>query len=149
MKNRQGLTLVETLISITILSVLSAAAASLMLSAINIREASQKSLQAEQFVKRVFEKHKDFWSIKENYELIPEYSFTSQFLEDFPEDISLVIEYSCLNTSGTILDSDGSTLNCIEPSPPLRRVEVSILQGENIIAQQKADIGKPVASRSH
>ncbi len=147
MKNKQGLTLVETLISITLFSILSAAAASLMLSSINIREGNQRSLKAEQFVKRVFENHKDFWSVKENYSLAPEYSFTSQFLRDFPEDVSLEIEYSCLSTNGIILDSDGSLLNCQESNPPLRRVQVNILRGSTIIAQQKTDIGRPIASR--
>lgn len=145
MKNKKALTLVETLISITLLSVLSAAAASLMVSSINMREKSQMSLKSEQFVKRVFEKHKDFWSVKENYMNPPSYSFTNKFLEDFTADTSLVIEYSCLETNGTILESDGGILNCDEEDPPLRRVEVRILKGQDIVAQQTTDIGRPVA----
>lgn len=149
MKNKQGLTLIETLISITLFSILSAAAASLIVSSINLRENSQRSLKSEQFIKQVFEQHKDFWSVKENYKLVPDYLFADQFLQDFPNDISLAIEYSCLSTNGTILGTDGTTLNCDEESPPLRRVEISIIRDNAIVAHQTTDIGKPIASKSN
>jgi len=147
MRKQQGLTLVETLISITLFSVLSAAAASLMLSSINMREGNQRSLKSEQFVKRIFEQHKDFWSVKENYNLTPDYSITAEFLQDFPDDMSLIIEYSCLNTDGTIISSDNNALNCGQLDPPLRRVTIKILKNGQIVAQQKTDIGRPIARR--
>ncbi len=146
MKNKQALTLVETLVAITLFSVLSVAAASLMLSSINMREGNQRSLKSENFIKRVFEKHKDFWSIKENYALTPNYSFTNEFLQEFPSDTNLAIEYSCLDSNGNKLQSDGSILNCVKDDPPLRRVVISISRNNNTIAVQKTDIGKPIAS---
>ena len=146
MRNKQALTLVETLVAITLFSVLSAAAASLMLSSINMREGNQRSLKSENFIKRVFEKHKDFWSIKENFASTPDYSFTDEFLHDFSTDTSLSIQYSCLDANGDLLGSDGSVLNCELDDPPLRRVVVKISRGDNDIAVQKTDIGKPIAS---
>ena len=145
MKTTKGLTLVETLIAITLFGVLSAATAGLMLSSINLRSGNQRSLQAEHFVNKVLEEHKDYWSVLDNYDKIPDYVTTGTLGTETPESMSINISYSCMDADGNFLDEDSSALNCVEPSPALRRVAISIYQGENLVAQHVTDIGRPIA----
>lgn len=146
MRKNQAFTLVETLIAITIFSVLSAAAASLMLSSINLRENNQDSLRSEQFIKQVLERHKDYWAVKSNYDSLPTYISNYEFTQDMPETMSMNINYQCLDAEGNLLGSGSGALNCSKSNPPLRRVIIEISRNGSLVAKQKADIGRPISN---
>ena len=149
MNNKKALTLVETLVALTMFAVLSAATASLMLSSIGLRDSNQKSLKSEQFIRRLLEKHKDYWSSVDNYQSIPtEYLEGISLNEEIPDEMTLAISYSCLSSDGLIIPSDGSTLACNIPNPPLRKVIITLTKGTKIVASQTAEIGRPLSGNT-
>jgi prepilin-type N-terminal cleavage/methylation domain-containing protein len=155
----RGLTLIEILVALSILSIISLAITGLMVSNLQLRRQNQLDLEAQQFAYALLERHKDHWSVRERYTYNGDISNNiPRFIQELnsglispPGGISSAdISYACLLSDGDSAITDPSQpLNCSQTDPPLRRVTVRLFDNRGTLrASLSTEIGKPSASTS-
>jgi prepilin-type N-terminal cleavage/methylation domain-containing protein len=166
MKTNRGFTLVELLVALGIFAIVSASITALMTSGLRTRQASQRTLNAQQVAYAVIEDHKNFWTVKDNYAvktgatnqtLLPNWN-TASYLQNVGVEVANVaISYGCLDADGTsrtntaaptAITTQADALNCSVAEPALRSVKVTIKDRQGrVTADLTSEIGKPVAAR--
>lgn len=151
--NKRGLSLIEVLIALSILSIIGVAVMGIMVSSLRVRRESQRAVEAQQFAYTVLERHKEYWANVQNYKLDPEYPNNSLPLyvrsEDLASEVaatgfSLDLRYSCLDRHGTVMSGGEDTLNCTIPDPDLRAVTVTLKEGDTQRARLYTEVGRPI-----
>lgn len=154
---KSGLTLIEILVALSILSIISLAITGLMVSNLQLRRQNQLDLEAQQFAYALLERYKDHWSVRENYRYSGNLSITiPTFVQELASGLvtppggisSADIQYACLRTDGDASLTDASApLSCSEADPPLRRVTVRLFDNRGgLRATLSTEIGRPTAS---
>lgn len=155
---KSGLTLIEILVALSILSIISLAITGLMVSNLQLRRQNQLDLEAQQFAYALLERYKDHWSVRENYRYNGNLASTIPvFIQELASGLvtppggisSADIQYACLNTDGdlSLTDSD-APLSCSDNNPPLRRVTVSLFDSRGARRTTlSTEIGRPTAFR--
>jgi prepilin-type N-terminal cleavage/methylation domain-containing protein len=154
---KSGLTLIEILVALSILSIISLAITGLMVSNLQLRRQNQLDLEAQQFAYALLERYKDHWSVRENYRYTGNLSRTiPAFIQELASGLvtppggisSADIQYACLHTDGdTSLTDTSAPLSCSEADPPLRRVTVRLFDNRGgLRATLSTEIGRPTAS---
>ncbi len=152
--NKKGFTLVEILVALSIFAIVSIGISGLMISSLQVRRGSQKTLNAQQIAYAAIEDHKDFWSTKKRYDLkdtvsgfIPNLQNASYAQNVSVDATNMAASYGCLDSNGTDRTNTNATkLFCSVESPSLRRVTITVndAQGQ-VTAQLTAEIGRPAA----
>lgn len=153
----KGLTFVEILVAISIFGVLALSVSGLMFTSLDVRRGNQLDLKAQQFAQLIIERHKDYWSVKDNYayaegdaagayDVVPTYISDSSITNDFPGGITGVdVSYGCLASDGQDLSNSIPPLYCSLPNPPLRWVTVTLTDASGVVRTElKTEIGRPV-----
>lgn len=155
-KRRKGFSLVEILVALSIFAVVSIGISGLMISSLQVRQGSQKTLNAQQIAFAAIEHHKDLWSVAKIYQitgtnpasnLIPDFQNASYTQNVGVDAANLTASYGCLDSNGTDRSgTDGSKLFCTLDNPALRRVTITVRDAQSrVTAQLTAEIGRPAA----
>lgn len=150
---KRGLSLIEVLISLAILSVIGLAVMGIMVSSLRVRRESQRAIEAQQFAYTVLERHKEYWANVNHYKRDPEQPYESLPLyvrspelvnEVRATGFSLDLRYSCLDRHGVDLSNGEAPLFCAVPDPDLRAVTVILKEGDTQRARLYTEVGRPI-----
>lgn len=141
-RNRhKGFSLVEILIAMTVFGIVAASVSSLVMANSRLQRESRQDIAAQEYVDRYMERLKRLWLIPDRYRD----SRLMGNLDRPPAGYAfrdLVISVTCIDTGGIELAGGCDTENV-----PLKRVEVSLVKGDDVAARAWAEIGEPYGSQ--
>lgn len=152
-----GFSLIELLVAIFFFGVVAMAVGGVLVSGTQTRRDSLLEIQAHQFAFDLLERHKDYWTVAENYELkdndqanagsvVPPYVRAGGGLAaGVPSGIGGVdVSYSCLGADGTDLSDATGPLYCSVADPQLRRVTVTLTDLTGAVRSRLVtEVGRP------
>jgi prepilin-type N-terminal cleavage/methylation domain-containing protein len=140
---KRGLTLLEVLISMAIMSVLVTVIGYAISSSLRVGQESRRNQDATEVAQAIIERYRTFWRDVGNYTCkktpdvadllgkLPGYDITINVAAAFKPDGTAVSQPTCKNGNIT-----GET-------PPLRQILVTISQGARVRARLETKIGDP------
>ena len=149
----KGLSLIEVLISLSILSIIGVAVMGIMVSSLRVRRESQRAAEAQQFAYTVLERHKEYWNNVQNYKLdeaqpsnsLPLYVRSDALSSEVAATgFSLDLRYGCLDRNGVTMAGSEAPLYCAIPDPDLRSVTIILKEGEKQRARLYTEVGRPI-----
>jgi len=132
----KGLTLVEILIALAVLSVTLAVFTASMGSSLDVGRRSRIDTIASEYAQSVLESYRVHWSNPAN--------FASGTRPDLPADLQNRLSSAGLRASISTLpvNPDGSAFTGTT-APPLRRVVVEVYRGSRLMTRLSGEIGNP------
>ena len=132
----KGLTLVEILIALAVLSVTLAVFTASMGSSLDVGRRSRIDTIASEYAQSVLESYRVHWSNPAN--------FASGTRPDLPADLQDRLSSAGLSASISTLpvNPDGSAFTGTT-APPLRRVVVEVYRGSQLMTRLSGEIGNP------
>jgi len=132
----KGLTLVEILIALAVLSITLAVFTASMGSSLDVSRRSRIDTIASEYAQSVLERYRVHWSN-------PAY-FASGTHPDLPDDLQNRLSSAGLYASISTLsvNPDGSAFTGTT-APPLRRVVVEVYRGSQLMTRLSGEIGNP------
>lgn len=132
-----GLTLVEILVALAVLTIVLGVAAASIGSSLQASRQSRINAFASEYVQSVVERYRTHWSVPAHYtagSTPPDLSVLASKLHS--ANLTATINAAqVINPDGTAFTGTGQ--------PPLRRVVVEVRQGSSIRARVVTDIGNP------
>lgn len=156
-KGRRGLSLLEMLVALSILSIIGVAVMGIVVSSLRVRRESQRAAEAQQFAYNVLERHKEYWSNLASYRMdagkplntLPPYVRSSDLEQEARAlGFGVDLRYGCLDRSGTSRDVSAPPLNCSLDDPELRSLTITLEERGEQRAQLYTEIGRPVQGGS-
>ena len=139
-KKRAGLTLIEVLVALSILSIMVIALSGLMTSSLQARQVSVERSTANRYIESVLNRYKSTWTREVDYNSAANPPNIPPVPAGFDTDIGL--DLSPYNADGTDYNDDTAT-----GPPAIRRVQISLSKQGEVVASMATEIARPVVKK--
>lgn len=134
MRNQQGLSLIEILISLAIIGVVIVAVAGSMASNLKVSSSSNEQSLAMEYVNGALEQYRIHWKSASYYSAADTPDSLAALNRMLPSGFTVTL-------AAENLDVDGSQTTA--SPPPMRKVTITVKRGDKVLARGATLIGKP------